>query len=188
MITVLHEAGYDQAMLGLSFNKKQPVENMPQVADKLAHREGGHNKFLEHIMVWLEITQPRYWWQEFDTYRVGISKQSESTMHTIVSDGHLRAEHFEGRDIYQPTLDNLNKLIDDDDIVRIKRALPEGFLQKREIVLSYKSLRHIKRQRAKHRLPNWQVVLDSLKSQLEYPEFIWRIDTGLKTAFVENLK
>ena len=55
------------------------------LAKKLAWKQGGHNKFLETITLCLDITAPRYWWQEFDTYRVGVTKQSESTMHTIIN-------------------------------------------------------------------------------------------------------
>ena len=44
---------------------------------------GGHDKFLESIQVWFVMDMPRYFWQEFDTYRVGGSKQSESTMYTL---------------------------------------------------------------------------------------------------------
>ena len=62
-------------------------------AHKLAGLDGGHNKFLESIVVWIDITAPRYFWSQFDTYRVGTSKQSESTMHTIMK-RHLTKDDF----------------------------------------------------------------------------------------------
>lgn len=170
---VLLEAGFTQAMIGLSLNKKQPVEAMPGVADKLAHRDGGHNKFLEHMMVWVNITAPRFWWQEFDTYRVGVSKQSESTMHTIISDGELTHKHFDA-DISLHQLEYLNYLIKQDELVKVKQQIPEGFLQKREVILSYKVLRHIKKQRTNHTLPHWNKFLMDLKAQLKFPNFIWK--------------
>lgn len=40
-----------------------------------------HRKFLRQIMVSVDITAPLYWWKEFDTYKVGITANSTSTMH-----------------------------------------------------------------------------------------------------------
>ena len=42
-----------------------------------------HRKFMRMITVYLDITGPLYWWKEFDTYRVGVEKNSCSTMHKI---------------------------------------------------------------------------------------------------------
>ena len=42
-----------------------------------------HRKFMRMITVYVDITAPLYWWKEFDTYRVGIEKNSCSTMHKI---------------------------------------------------------------------------------------------------------
>ena len=42
-----------------------------------------HRKFLRQIFVSLDITAPLYWWKEFDTYKVGTTANSCSTMHKI---------------------------------------------------------------------------------------------------------
>lgn len=42
-----------------------------------------HRKFLRMIVVYVDITAPRYWWTEFDTYKVGTVANSCSTMHKI---------------------------------------------------------------------------------------------------------
>lgn len=167
----LNECGYDEAMLGLSFNKKQPVENMPKVASKLYNKDKGHNKFLEHIMTWWIIQAPRFWWQEFDTYRVGVSKQSESTMHTILKDGYLTQDHFDGI-VPASHIQMLNILIDQENLIALKNQLPEGFLQQREVMMSYKTIRNMNQQRIKHRLPHWQEFLELVKLQIEHPELI----------------
>ena len=83
IVNKLEEAGYQSALFGLSLNKNQPLENMPDVAKKLCNKSGGHNKFLESIIIWLDVTAPRYWWQDADTYRLS-TKQSQSTNHTIL--------------------------------------------------------------------------------------------------------
>ena len=84
-VKVLEEAGYESAMKGLSLNKKKNPEDMGKVAFRLSHYDCGHNKFLESLKVWLEVTAPRYWWSEADTYRL-TTKQSNSTMHTLLQE------------------------------------------------------------------------------------------------------
>ena len=44
-----------------------------------------HRKFMRMITVYIDITAPLYWWKEFDTYRVGVEKNSCSTMHKIAA-------------------------------------------------------------------------------------------------------
>ena len=44
-----------------------------------------HAKHLRMVMVWADITAPRYWWQEMDTYRAGVEKVSCSTMHKLMA-------------------------------------------------------------------------------------------------------
>ena len=196
-VVKLEEAGYRSAMIGLSYNKKQVVENMPHVAGKLHNRDGGHNKFLEHIVTWWEITAPRYWWQEMDTYRIGVSKQSESTTYTLVKDIKRLAPRGliklidTSEDEYYDILDHLhtwfedgsfnnddqqlNALVDaalQNDMVRTKQLLPEGFLQKRECVINYKTLRNMILQRKNHPLPHWQKFCHEVRAQVEHPKLL----------------
>lgn len=42
-----------------------------------------HRKYLRQIFVAMDITAPLYWWKEFDTYKVGTTANSCSTMHKI---------------------------------------------------------------------------------------------------------
>ena len=44
-----------------------------------------HRKFLRQIFVSVDITAPLYWWKEFDTYKVGTTANSTSTMHKLAS-------------------------------------------------------------------------------------------------------
>lgn len=44
-----------------------------------------HRKFLRQIIVSVDITAPLYWWKEFDTYKVGTTANSTSTMHKLAS-------------------------------------------------------------------------------------------------------
>ena len=60
------ERGYHLAMVGLSLSYDQPVQKMYGIAPGLVRKGGSHAKFLESMVVWLDIKAPRYWWQQFD--------------------------------------------------------------------------------------------------------------------------
>ena len=188
MLTVIktEEAGFTSAMRGLSLSKKQPVRNMPALAVKLAPMDGGHNKFLESLMIWCDVRASRYWWQEADTFRIA-SKQSESTMHTLISeitnfeigDTNLQGsrhrfikENFEPGSVCPEQFDMMIQHAKDDDIVAVKNCLPEGFLQTRIWRFDYKCFRNMILQRRTHRLPLWPKFLRSLQEQLDHPEFL----------------
>jgi hypothetical protein len=166
----LNECGYSEALLGTSLSRNQPPENMIPVCKKLAPMGNGHSKFMEFIAVWLDITAPRYWWQQMATYRIGNSWLSESTMYTITK-RLLNQEDFE----YPVTIEilhSLNNLIENGNLEEVKNNLPEGFLQRRIMVTNYKALKNIYDQRKNHKLKEWHIFLDSVLEQLEHPEFI----------------
>jgi len=170
LIKKIEEAGYNSAMFGLSLNKNQPINKMHEVALKLSGMDLGHNKFLESIQTWWSVTAPRYWWQDADTYRIS-SKQSESTNHTILSHS-LTTNNFEYGDITESYLAELNYLIEIKDFLKLKRKLPEGFLQMREWHMSYKTLRNIIKQRYNHILPYWKNFCEEVFQQVDHPEFL----------------
>ena len=169
-IHVLREAGLEEAMLGLSLSYDQPIDKMPEVAHKLMLRGGAHTKFLESIVIWLDITAPRYWWQQFDTYRVGVTKQSGSTMHNILKQG-VDQTNFEGG-ISRETLIRINKLIATEKFKQVKRELPEAFLQRRIVCLNYKVINHIIGQRERHRLVEWRIFCTAMRDVLTFKEFL----------------
>jgi len=169
-VHVLEEHGHDVALLGLSLSYRQDPDRMPQVARRLYSRGDGHNKFLESIVVWLDVTAPRYFWQQFDTYRVGISKQSESTMHTMTARP-LRQSDF-AYPIPDTHLEHLNRLIEAQDWEAVKRDLPESFEQRRIVCANYMALQRIVRQRASHRLSEWHDFIGAIADQVAHPEYL----------------
>jgi len=181
-VKVLSEHGYNEAMLGMSLSYNSTVERAKIIAPTLAHRPGGgHGKFLESIYIWLDVTFPRYVWQEASTYRVGNSMQSESTMHTLMKKK-LDGSEFETSPL-MINLEFINTLINDyceitdkerknELMLEIKGQLPESFLQRRVWCLNYKNLQNIYWQRIDHRLPQWKEFLTTVLSQIEHPEFI----------------
>lgn len=187
-VTVLSEQGFGEALFGLGlsygltsdlefvnftgpFEPSEVHKKLMKLSNQLAHKDGGHNKFLESIQVWLDIDAPRFWWSEFDTYRAGVTKQSESTMHTL-NKRPLTQEDFEYEipDIY---LGAINRAIKEKvPLTDIKNGLPEGFLQRRIVNTNYKTLRNILWQREGHRLPQWQVFRDAVLAGVNHPKLL----------------
>ena len=132
-----------------------------------------HAKFLRQIGVWVNITAPRFWWSEWDTYKIGTTANSQSTMHTLMRDG-VKPEDFyftfgedemanEAMHNYINVINELialYKTLEPGDIKeqyfeKIKAMLPEGFLQTRMVSLNYQVLRTMYNQRKNHRLSGW---------------------------------
>jgi len=179
-IRILNESGYEEAMLGLSLSYNKPVYKMYSIAKTLYEKDGGHNKFLESIVIWIDITAPRYWWAEFDTYRIGVTKQSESTMHTITKRA-LTQDDFntgipsfllEWLNNYISAYEFVNKELKQKYFQKLKEVLPEGFLQRRIICTNYKVLRHIINQRKNHRLEEWQKFVKHMQNNCKYKKFL----------------
>ena len=181
---VIGEFGYEQAMLGISLSYNSTPERASQIAVSLAHRGGGHSKFLEQIELWIDITTKRNIWQELDTYR-HVSKSSESTMHTLTKN-EIVQEDF-ATNIPEDYLSYLNEIVSfykgetnpQEKIIlltTLKDSLPEGFLQRRMVHMNYATLQNIYRQRINHKLEWWRIFLFSVLEQIEHPEFILPID------------
>ena len=189
---VIGEYGLLQAMFGLGLShgltsgtsfaefsspNNPLVVRCLEVARKLHDKDGGHNKFLESIQIWLDVTMPRGVWVEADTYRAGSSKQSESTMHTIHK-RELAQEDFD-QDIPESMLTTLNQAIvvyradrSVENLVVVKNMLPEGFLQRRIWNINYKTLRSIVAQRKDHRLPHWKTFCAEVLGSINHPEWV----------------
>lgn len=170
-VNVLEEAGFESAMLGLSFNFDRNPENSHKVSKKLTNMDHGHNKFLRQMRIWAEVTAPRFWWQEADQYKVANTTQSQSTIHTILRNP-LTEENFDEGCISPCCLKKLNNMIENKDFLQLKRTLPESFLQKRLWDFSYASLREMFIQRNNHKLPHWQDFLEQIVIQIKHPEYV----------------
>jgi len=100
-----------------------------------------HAKVVRGIIVSCSIVAPRYWWQEMDTYRIGHERlASESTMH-------VEAKGLTGEELQ-----------------RAKSEIKEGLEQERIDEFSYQTLRRIYFQRKSHRLPEWKIFIEWIKT------------------------
>lgn len=169
-IVKLNESGYDESVLGFSLSYGSTIERTKEILPKYAFGKSGEGKFLESIILWWDILAPRYFWVEADTYRIS-TKQSASTIHTLKKSP-LSQENFE-HEISGFYIDYLNTMIKNNQpLVEIKNALPEGFLQRRIWMFSYKTLQNIYNQRHDHKLIEWHICIDHMLAQIERPEFI----------------
>lgn len=141
-----------------------------ELSMRLAKAGPEHAKHLRMVVVWAEITAPREWLIQLDTYRVGVEKVSCSTMHTLMKRP-LTEEDFECDCIPGSYMDRMLKSInsnmelwrttsDDDEKKNIWRGiiemLPQSFLQRRTYMFSYAALRNIYKQREGHKLKEWE--------------------------------
>ena len=172
-------------------------ENDLDLAQRLVRAGTEHSKFMRSIFVSVDIVCPTYIAAELDTYKVGTTANSESTMHTITKraltyDDFEMPEDFATKhpSQYNTFLDYisfLNGLINGynlpielpqdkeykEDMFKIlKSCLPESFMQKRTVCLSYATLANIYKQRKNHRLSQWNTDFVNWVKTLPYSEFI----------------
>lgn len=156
-------------------------ENDMALAQHLIQAGSEHRKFMRQIVVWVDITAPMYWWKEFDTYKVGTVANSTSTMHRLTSSP-ITMEYFEIDDMVPDA--EIDPLTDVSDFMmtvvsrceqlrqkyvatkdkkywkELIRILPESWLQKRTVTMSYENLLAIcgKGQRRFHKLNEWSGI------------------------------
>ena len=120
----------------------------------LVKRGDEHAKVVRGINVWAKITAPVYWWCEEETYRMGHERlASESTMHIDV------------------------RGLSGEELQRAKAAIPMGKELTKVDMFSYQALRNIAKQRWNHRLPEWHVFVDWIRTLPLSDELIF---TGLE--------
>lgn len=179
-IKIIKEDGLNEALLGMkfSFQTEEKIENINlnikekylETAKKLSKKDGGHNKYIESIQVWMIVRAPLYWWKQSDTYRVGITKLSKSTMHTLLK-RKLVSDDFEGG-LDNRTIEILNDFIEDKNFKEVNKRLPQSFLQTRMVSVNYKTLRNMILQRRGHKLEEWDYFISEVLSNLKTPELL----------------
>lgn len=182
---------------GYSINKYVIGKNDLELAQKLIKAGSEHRKFLRQIFVSVDITAPLYWWKEFDTYKVGTVSNSTSTMHKL-AETQITMDCFEMDDyetelrkvnlplIWQSLLFNLETLrklyIETKDKRYWKeliRLLPESWLQKRTVTMSYENIFKMVRERINHKLSEWSKSFIGWAKTLPYADdliFIGGVD------------
>ena len=162
-------------------------ENDMTLAKALIRGGSEHRKFLRQIFVSVNITAPLYWWKEFDTYKVGTTANSTSTMHKLASTP-ITIDCFEtddyNRKLYYtaggwgyiglvleeqiiPFLETLrlkyNETKDKRFWKELIRWLPESWLQMRTVTMNYENILSMCKQRRAHKLNEWSGLDDPTK-------------------------
>ena len=143
-----------------------------------------HRKWNRMVTVTMDITAPLYFLKEWDTYKVGTVANSCSTMHRIqakkfeMSD--FSVEHLRSLRVMHEVIDELNFYRDKfnkdkkkEDWWEMIQLLPTSYNQKRTVHLNYEVLGTIYHQRRHHKLDEWHVFCDTIKT-LPYSKFITR--------------
>lgn len=190
-VVVLGEYGHEFAAMGMSLSfkdraipmgewwTKERYEKISKTLEFNAGRGMGHDKFLRQLTVYLLVEAPRYFWSEFDTYKVGTVAQSESTMHTL-NRRDMNYDDLESYDEWDMQIvDRFNSFRINNplcSIEKLKGKVPESYLQRRVVSLNYAVLRCIIEQRKNHKLPEWKVLIDALYNQCQHPELLPKRD------------
>ena len=157
-------------------------ENDLKLMKNLAKAGSDHGKFLRMINVTLDITAPLYWWKEFDTYKVGTTANSCSTMHKIHAKkftlDDFSCEHLQGVPLslleyhLVPELNNnRDKFIETKDKKywwQMIQLLPSSYNQLRTVQLNYQVIKTMYFARRNHKLDEW---LDFCKWAESLPYF-----------------
>lgn len=141
-----------------------------------------HRKFLRMIHVQTDITAPLYWWKEFDTYKVGTTANSCSTMHRIHSQSFER-DQFSDEHLTGDTIDYIIGALniarakyldtkDKEDWWQMIQLLPTSYNQKRTVDLNYEVLFTIYYDRAGHKLDEWKTFRDWIEQLPYMSEFL----------------
>lgn len=165
-------------------------DNDRKLARGLRKAGSEHCKYLRMIPVWADITAPETFWTEFDTYKVGTTANSTSTMHTIHRDGFEAAFDFpydldddasNAFDSYIKTVssvrDKMNAFEKGGDEYNkyhdlICKMLPRCFKYTRTICLNYAVLASMYHQRKDHRKSDWNTDFVNWVKTLPYNELI----------------
>ena len=181
------------------------------LATRLIKAGTEHRKFLRMIHVQMDIIAPLYWWKEADTYKVGTTTNSCSTMHKIAakeftfddfSHEHLidDQDDFENENgqissykdfLYYDVLDVLNTARRQYLETKDKRywwqmiqLLPSSYNQRRTWDISMETLLSILHQRKNHKLDEWNEFRDICLEQVPYLKEFY--EASLKETTNEN--
>lgn len=178
-------------------------ENDKSLMQRLSKAGSEHRKFMRMMPVYVRITAPLYWWEDFDAVA-----NSCSTMHKIaekeftlddfscehllcggmlddVSNNDGKWVRFNGSDCLKDTIYMLNKARELYLQTKDKRfwwqmiqLLPSSYNQTRNVMLNYEVLANIYKSRKDHKLDEWREVCKWIET-LPYSDLI----TGEEIAY-----
>ena len=174
--------GHDKEFVNIGVNDLN-------LATRLIKAGTEHRKFLRMIHVQMDVTAPLYWWKEADTYKVGTTANSCSTMHKIAakeftlddfSHDHLFNDAvvyngYVSTSVLECVIGALNEFRNLYLETKDKRywwqmiqLLPSSYNQRRTWDVSMETLLSILHQRKNHKLDEWNEFRDICLEQVPY--------------------
>ena len=190
--------GHDKEFVNIGVNDLN-------LATRLIKAGTEHRKFLRMIHVQMDVTAPLYWWKESDTYKVGTTANSCSTMHKIAakefalddfSHDHLFNDAvvyngYVSTSVLECVIGALNEFRNLYLETKDKRywwqmiqLLPSSYNQRRTWDMSMETLLSILHQRKNHKLDEWNEFRDVCLEQVPYLKEFY--EASLKETTNEN--
>ena len=190
--------GHDKEFVNIGVNDLN-------LATRLIKAGTEHRKFLRMIHVQMDVTAPLYWWKEADTYKVGTTANSCSTMHKIAakefalddfSHDHLFNDAvvyngYVSTSVLECVIGALNEFRNLYLETKDKRywwqmiqLLPSSYNQRRTWDMSMETLLSILHQRKNHKLDEWNEFRDVCLEQVPYLKEFY--EASLKETTNEN--
>ena len=155
-------------------------ENDLDLAKRLFKAGTEHRKYLRQIFVSMDITCSQTVWSQFDTYKIGVTKNSCSKMHRIhvkpfeMSDfSHEGISEVGGTTMgafttVLETLESLRKRYNATKEKKYWRAmidlLPMGYNLKATVTMNYENVMNIINQRSNHKMDEWTDFCEVLRN------------------------
>ena len=190
--------GHDKEFVNIGVNDLN-------LATRLIKAGTEHRKFLRMIHVQMDVTAPLYWWKEADTYKIGTTANSCSTMHKIAakeftlddfSHDHLFNDAvvyngYVSTSVLECVIGALNEFRNLYLETKDKRywwqmiqLLPSSYNQRRTWDMSMETLLSILHQRKNHKLDEWNEFRDICLEQVPYLKEFY--EASLKETTNEN--
>ena len=161
------------------------------LAKRLIKAGSPDRKFMRMIHVQADVTAPLYWWKEYDTYKVGTTANSCSTMHTIHKK-EFTIDDFSYEHLMEGGIECIKHLCNDLNLCRnyylktkskdwwwqMIQLLPSSFNQMRTIDFDYETLFNIYHQRKNHKLTEWREFCDWITTLPYMKEFLGLEETN----------
>ena len=167
----------------ISYDKKGNIilcDNDIKLMQTLIKAGSEHRKFMRQIFISTDVIMPAYVAQEFDTYKVGSTRNSCSFQHKGVSKPfELNDFQTSPRDegyikLVLPILNDLrDKYLETKDyeyFLSIRRLLPMGYLYRFTWTGNYENILNMYHQRKNHKLADWNTDFVNWVKTLPYAE------------------
>lgn len=156
-------------------------DNDLALAKRLCNAGSDHRKFVRQIFVSVDITAPIYWWKEYDTYKIGTTANSTSTMHKIHSKPFAMSD-FSTEYMTEAAKKQMEQMIACLEEIRLAyletkekelwysmiQLLPSSYQQMRTCTMNYENLVSMYYARKTHKLQEWHTFCDWIE---ELPYF-----------------